>query len=53
MGDVSPLRGALAAAATPLRDGGAGIDEDAFAPYAAFLQASGLAGILALGTTGE
>ncbi len=53
MGDVSPLRGALAAATTPLRDGGAGIDEDAFAPYAAFLQASGLAGILALGTTGE
>jgi dihydrodipicolinate synthase/N-acetylneuraminate lyase len=46
------LRGALAAALTPLRAGGA-LDEDAFAPYAAFLAAGGLDGMLALGTTGE
>src|SRR5688572_6459292 len=45
------LRGALAAAVTPLRDGR--LDEDAFGPYAGFLAAGGLSGILALGTTGE
>ncbi len=45
------LRGALAAAVTPLRDGG--LDEAAFGPYADFLVAGGLDGILALGTTGE
>ena len=47
------LRGALAAALTPLRDAGAALDEEAFAPYAAFLRAGGVDGILALGTTGE
>lgn len=47
------LKGTLAAAVTPLRDGGAVLDEDAFAPYVAFLAAAGLDGILALGTTGE
>src|SRR5918998_3679372 len=47
------LRGALAAALTPLRDGGAALDEDAFAPYCDFLAAGGLDGLLALGTTGE
>src|SRR5918992_2616292 len=47
------LRGALAAALTPLRDGGAALDEDAFAPYCEFLAAGGLDGLLALGTTGE
>jgi dihydrodipicolinate synthase/N-acetylneuraminate lyase len=47
------ISGALAAALTPLRDGGAAIDEPAFAPYVDFLAASGLDGILALGTTGE
>src|SRR5919199_3208899 len=52
MGGVAP-RGALAAALTPLRDGGAGLDEDAFEPYLEFLQRGGLDGILALGTTGE
>lgn len=45
------IRGALAAALTPLRDGGAALDEDAFAPYCDFLR--GLDGVLALGTTGE
>jgi len=47
------LRGALAAAVTPLRDEGAALDEDAFRPYLDFLAAGGLDGILALGTTGE
>ncbi|HEU4941990.1 MAG TPA: dihydrodipicolinate synthase family protein [Gaiellaceae bacterium] len=48
------LRGALAAAVTPLRDGGAALDDDAFAPYVDFLAAPGrLDGMLALGTTGE
>jgi dihydrodipicolinate synthase/N-acetylneuraminate lyase len=45
------LRGAIAAALTPLRDGG--LDEAAFAPYAGFLASGGLDGVLALGTTGE
>jgi dihydrodipicolinate synthase/N-acetylneuraminate lyase len=47
------LRGALAAAVTPLRDDGAALDEEAFRPYGDFLAAAGLDGILALGTTGE
>jgi dihydrodipicolinate synthase/N-acetylneuraminate lyase len=47
------LKGALAAAVTPLRDGGEALDEDAFAPYTAYLAGGGLDGILALGTTGE
>ncbi len=47
------LRGAIAAAITPLRDGGAALDEAAFAPYVDFLAGGRLDGILALGTTGE
>jgi dihydrodipicolinate synthase/N-acetylneuraminate lyase len=47
------LRGALAAAVTPLREGGEALDEAAFAPYTEYLAAGGLDGILALGTTGE
>ena len=47
------ISGALAAALTPLRDGGQALDEDAFEPYARFLEQGGLDGILALGTTGE
>jgi dihydrodipicolinate synthase/N-acetylneuraminate lyase len=47
------LTGALAAAVTPLRKGGAGLDEDAFGPYSEFLAGAGLSGLLALGTTGE
>ena len=42
------LRGALAAAVTPLRDEGAALDEEAFGPYLEFLDAGGLDGILAL-----
>ena len=45
------LRGAIAAALTPLREGGSRLDEDAFGPYCDFLR--GLDGVLALGTTGE
>ena len=47
------LRGALAAAVTPLRDYGSALDEPAFAPYVDFLAGGRLDGILALGTTGE
>jgi dihydrodipicolinate synthase/N-acetylneuraminate lyase len=47
------LSGALAAAVTPLRDGGRALDEEAVAPLVAFLAAGGLDGVLALGTTGE
>jgi dihydrodipicolinate synthase/N-acetylneuraminate lyase len=47
------LRGAVAAALTPLRDAGEALDEEAFAPYVDFLVAGGLDGLLALGTTGE
>jgi 4-hydroxy-tetrahydrodipicolinate synthase len=47
------LRGALAAALTPLRDGGRALDEDAVAPYVDFLAEAGLDGVFALGTTGE
>jgi dihydrodipicolinate synthase/N-acetylneuraminate lyase len=47
------LRGALAAAVTPLRDGGARLDEDAISPLCRFLRAGRLDGLLVLGTTGE
>ena len=47
------LRGALAAAVTPLRDAGEALDEVAVGPYVDFLVAGGLDGLLALGTTGE
>jgi dihydrodipicolinate synthase/N-acetylneuraminate lyase len=45
------LRGALAAAVTPLRDGR--LDADAVGPYVDFLVGHGVDGLLALGTTGE
>jgi dihydrodipicolinate synthase/N-acetylneuraminate lyase len=47
------VSGALAAAATPLREQGAVLDECAFEPLLQFLASAGLNGILALGTTGE
>ena len=47
------LRGALAAAVTPLTDAGEALDEEVFAPYVEFLAAGGVDGLLALGTTGE
>ena len=45
------LRGALAAAVTPLADDR--LDEEAFGPYVDFLVGAGVDGVLALGTTGE
>ena len=47
------LKGAIATAVTPLRDGGEALDEDAFGPYVDFLAGGGVEGLLALGTTGE
>jgi dihydrodipicolinate synthase/N-acetylneuraminate lyase len=47
------LRGALAAAVTPLRADAAELDDAAFEPYVDFLVSGGLDGVLALGTTGE
>lgn len=47
------ISGALAAAATPLRETGGSLDEEAFGPLVDFLHAGGLDGLLALGTTGE
>jgi dihydrodipicolinate synthase/N-acetylneuraminate lyase len=45
------LKGALAAAVTPLRDGR--LDSGAVGPYVDFLAGHGVDGLLALGTTGE
>ena len=42
-----------AASVTPLRDAGGKLDDDAFAPLVDFFVASGLDGIMALGTSGE
>ena len=50
---MARLHGTIAAASTPLRDAGARLDEDAFAPYADFLVGAGLDGVLAFGTNGE
>jgi dihydrodipicolinate synthase/N-acetylneuraminate lyase len=47
------LHGTIAAACTPLADGGTRLDEDAFAPYADFLAGAGIEGMLAFGTNGE
>ncbi len=47
------LHGTIAAAATPLRESGATLDGEAFAPYADFLVGAGLDGVLAFGTNGE
>jgi dihydrodipicolinate synthase/N-acetylneuraminate lyase len=47
------LHGAIAAAVTPLRDGGRSLDPDAFAPLVDFLAGGGIDGVLVCGTTGE
>jgi dihydrodipicolinate synthase/N-acetylneuraminate lyase len=47
------LHGAIAAAVTPLVDGGHAIAEDAVPPLLAFLAGGGLDGVLLCGTTGE
>jgi dihydrodipicolinate synthase/N-acetylneuraminate lyase len=43
----------IAAALTPLRAGGAELDDDALQPYLTFLKDAGVDGVLLLGTTGE
>jgi len=48
--DHRPL---IAAAATPLTDGGESLDEAAFWPMTAFLSDGGVDGVFACGTTGE
>lgn len=50
---MAELRGTFAASVTPLREGGTRIDEGAVGPLVDFLAASGLDGLLVLGTTGE
>ena len=47
------ISGTLAAAVTPLRDGGERLDEDGFAALLDFYGTGGLDGVLVLGTTGE
>ncbi len=47
------LKGALAAAVTPLRLGGTTLDEDVFGPLVDFLHDGGVDGVLAFGTNGE
>jgi dihydrodipicolinate synthase/N-acetylneuraminate lyase len=47
------IRGTLAAAVTPLRDGGSAFDGEAVGPLLDLYATAGLDGILALGTTGE
>src|SRR5579875_3331257 len=50
---ASGIRGTLAAALTPLRDGGDALDLDAVPALLDFLERGGVDGVLALGTTGE
>jgi dihydrodipicolinate synthase/N-acetylneuraminate lyase len=47
------LHGAIAAAVTPLGDGGRSLDADSFSSLVGFLASGGVNGILACGTTGE
>ena len=47
------LHAAIAAAVTPLKDGGRSLDVDSFAPLLGFLANGGMDGVLACGTTGE
>ena len=48
-----PLRGAIAAAVTPLKDGGLHLDEEGVDRLAGFLAEGGVDGVLTCGTTGE
>jgi dihydrodipicolinate synthase/N-acetylneuraminate lyase len=47
------LHGAIAAAVTPLTEGGRSLDPDSFAPLVRFLATGGVDGVLVCGTTGE
>lgn len=53
MSAAAPLRGAIAAAVTPLAEGGERLDLDAVPPLVSFLADAGIDGVLACGTTGE
>jgi dihydrodipicolinate synthase/N-acetylneuraminate lyase len=48
-----PLHGAIAAAVTPLKDGGLHLDEEGVDRVADFLAEGGVDGVLTCGTTGE
>lgn len=50
---MMPIRGVVAAAVTPLREGGTKVDGDGIGALYEFYAAAGLDGVLALGTTGE
>jgi dihydrodipicolinate synthase/N-acetylneuraminate lyase len=50
---LGKLHGAIAAAVTPLRDGGRSLDEASVAPLVHFLAEGGIDGVLTCGTTGE
>jgi dihydrodipicolinate synthase/N-acetylneuraminate lyase len=50
---LGKLHGAIAAAVTPLRDGGRSLDEASVAPLVRFLAEGGMDGVLTCGTTGE
>ncbi len=50
---MSRLRGAIAAAVTPLREGGERVDLAAVGPLVTFLAQGGVDGVLTCGTTGE
>jgi dihydrodipicolinate synthase/N-acetylneuraminate lyase len=50
---MQQLHGAIAAAVTPLTEGGRSLDPDSFAPLVRFLASGGVDGVLACGTTGE
>ena len=48
-----PLKGAIAAAVTPLKDAGRHLDEEGLQRLTGFLAEGGVDGVLACGTTGE
>lgn len=50
---MTKLRGAIAAAVTPLKEGGRQLDELAVTPLMRFLVQGGMDGVLVAGTTGE
>jgi len=50
---LGKLHGAIAAAVTPLRDGGRSLDKESVAPLIRFLADGGMDGVLTCGTTGE
>jgi dihydrodipicolinate synthase/N-acetylneuraminate lyase len=53
IGGMGRLHGAIAAAVTPMQDGGSSLDLDSVPTLVRFLASGGLDGLLACGTTGE